>query len=372
MSIEPITTNESGKPGEKKRGIYQILVEHLTGIFFPIINLITAASIIKSVLVILSTAGFLSRTDGIYRLFYAVSDGFFFFLPFYLAVAAAKQWKADPGIAMMIPCAMLYPDIVNFVEQNQEMAVFGIPVPHAVYQCGVIPVLLAVGLLCLVEKPCDRYISDKVRGFVKPVVCCLIVIPVTFLLFGPLGARIGDGLTSVFFSLYNRNPVLAGAFMGFVIQPMVVVGAHWSLVPICLGNIAANGYDVIMPLVGGAVYAQSGAALAVALLCKKDKKMKQAALQAAFTAGLGVSEPALYGVNVPLVRPMITACLSGAVGGAMVGMAGTQCMSFVFPSYLTCVAYVGPGFLIFLVSMAVCFVLALVLTLLQGKKIAVR
>ena len=359
------------KKNNKANGLYKVFIEHLTAIFFPVINIITGASILKSIMILLVMFGVLQESDGVYRVFYAVSDGFFFFLPFYLAMTAAKKWKADPFIAMMIPCAMLYPDITEFVNQNQNMDLLGIKVPHAVYQCGVIPILLAVGLLVLVEKPCDKYISDKVRGFLKPIICCLIVIPATFLVFGPIGTWIGDAVAKLFFRIYDWNSILAGAFMGFVMQPLVMVGAHWSVVPISISNIAANGYDVIMPLVGGAVYAQSGAALAVALMCKKDKKMRSVAMQASLTAALGVTEPALFGVNVPLFRPMITACISGAVGGAMVGYAGTHCLSFAFPSYLTAVAYVGPGFAMFLLSMAVSFVISFVLTFLQKGKIQV-
>lgn len=355
----------------KKKSAYQTVIEQLSGIFFPVINLITAASIIKSAMILLAMFGVLTTDSGIYRLFYAVSDGFFYFLPFFLAITAAKQWKTDPFITMMIAAAMLYPDLTAYVDQTKSMLLFGIEVPHAVYQSGVIPILLAVGLLHFVEIPCDKYIPEVVRGFLKPIICCLILIPATFLLFGPMGSWIGDGLTNLFFRIYDWNPVLAGAFMGFVIQPMVAIGAHWSIVPVCISNIALYGYDVIMPLVAAAVYAQGGAALAVAMMCKKDKTKRQMAIQASATAVLGVSEPALFGINVPLVRPMIAACFSGAIGGALVGTTGAHCLSFAFPSIVTSVAFVGPGFGMFLFTMLQGFVLGFVFTYLQKKHIQV-
>ncbi len=357
---------------EKKKSGYQVVVDQITGIFLPIINIITAASILKSIVVLLAAFGVISENGGFYQIFYAATDGFFYFLPFYLAYATAKQWKADPYIALLIPVAMLYPDITAVLENGGSLNLFGLNVPPTIYHSSVIPVVMAVGLLHFVEKPCDRYIPESIRGFLKPMVCCLVVLPVTFLVFGPMGTWIGDVLTKVFFAVYEWNPIAAGAFMGFVMQPMVVVGAHWSVVPVSISNILLHGYDVIMPLVGGAVYAQAGAALAVGLMYKENKEKQRVAYQASLTAALGVTEPALFGVNVPLLRPMLAACLSGAIGGAMVGFAGTHCTSFAFPSFLTSVAFVGPGFGIFLFSMAFSFVLGFLFTWVQKKAICKR
>jgi len=349
------------------------VVEQITGIFAPVINIITAVSIIKGLLMVLAGAGLVDSSQGVYRIFYACSDGFFYFLPFYLAVTAAEQWKTDRFISMLIPAAMLYPDIVSVLENGEgAMSFLGMNVPQTVYHSSVIPVLFAVALLKLTEKFCDRFIPESVRGFTKPIVCCLTVLPFTFMIFGPLGMIIGDFLTKVFFSVYEFNPVLAGAFMGFFIQPMVCVGAHWSIVPVCINNIAVNGYDVILPLLGGAVYGQAGSALAVGIMYGKSEKYREkrrTAFQAALSAALGVTEPALFGVNISLMRSMISACIAGAVGGAMAGAAGTHCSSFAFPSFITSVVYAGEGFGVFLLSMVAGFVVSILLLYLQRKKI---
>lgn len=351
-----------------KKGIWDLLMKQIQGIFLPIIDLITAASILKSLVVLMQSAGLYETTGGFYQIFYAVSDGFFFFLPMFLAITAAKQWKANPYIAMLIPIAMLYPGIVEILENGGSFKLFFLTVPPTVYHSSVIPVLMSVGLLAWIEKPCDKYLPEIVRGFLKPIICCLIVLPFTFLFFGPLGTMIGDVLTKAFFTIYKVSAVAAGAFMGLVMQPMVVIGAHWSVVPVSINNIMTTGYDVIMPLVGGAVYGQAGAAFAVGLMYK-NKEKRRLAIQASVTAILGVTEPALFGVNVPLVRPMISACLAGALGGAVAGIAGAHCNSFAFPSFLTSVAYVGPGFGLFLISMAMGFPLGFIFTMLQKKQI---
>ena len=143
---------------EKKKSGYQVVVDQITGIFLPIINIITAASILKSIVVLLAAFGVISENGGFYQIFYAATDGFFYFLPFYLAYATAKQWNADPYIALLIPVAMLYPDITAVLENGGSLNLFGLNVPPTIYHSSVIPVVMAVGLLHFVEKPCDRYI----------------------------------------------------------------------------------------------------------------------------------------------------------------------------------------------------------------------
>lgn len=345
------------------------VVQQITGIFLPMINCLTAASIIKSVLSLLVSLGALSVPSGVYQIFYAVSDGFFFFLPFYLALTASRQWKTDPFITLMIPVAMLYPDLLSILENGQSLSLFGLTVQPAIYHSGVLPVVLAAGFLYFVEKPCDKYIPEAIRGFLKPMVCCMIVLPATFLLFGPMGTWVGNALTDLFFVIYEWNAVVAGAFMGFLIQPMVVLGAHWSIVPISINSIACNGYDIILPLLCGAVYGQAGAALALGLMQKTDREKRRVAFQASFTAAIGVTEPALYGVTVPVPRAMLSACFAGAAGGVMTGLAGTHCTSFAFPSILTCVAYYGQGFGMFLLTMPVCAAIGFFLTYVQKKAI---
>lgn len=356
----------------QKKSFGKLVIEQITGIFFPLVGIITATSIIKSILILLVNTGVLTTDNGIYQIFYGCADGFFYFLPFFLAYTASKQWKTNPFISMLIPVTMLYPDIVAVLENGIDIHFARITMPATIYHSSVLPVLLAVGLLHFVEIPCDKWLPEAIKGFLKPIICCIIVLPITFSLLGSIGNWIGSFVAGLFFSLYERSAVLAGAFMGFVIQPMVVFGAQWSILPACFVSIANEGYDVILPLIGGAAMAQGGSALAVAMLYGKEERFaekKRIAKQACFTAILGVTEPALFGVNVALVRPLLAGCVAGAVGGAMVGLAGTHCYSFAFPSIFTSVAYVGPGFLTFLISMPVGFVLAFLLTMAQGKAI---
>lgn len=342
------------------------IVDLLSGIFLPVIDLITAGSIIKSVLMLLNASGIMESDNGIYRIFYAVSDGIFYFLPFLLAITSSKQFGTNKFITLMIPIAFLYPQVTEVLEKGDGFSFIGLKVQSVVYHSSVIPVLLASGLLHFVEIPCDKFLPKAIKGFMKPIISMAIVLPVSFLFFGPAGAFIGSILTKAFFLIYKLNPIVAGAFMGTMIQPMVSIGAHWAIVPVAMNNIAEFGFDTIMPLLAGAVYGQAGAAFAVGLR-ETDADKKLVSFQSSFTACIGVTEPALYGVNLPRVRPMVFGCIAGGVGGAITGFAGTHCLSFAFPSILTSVAFVGKGFGLFLLSMPICFAIGFILTWIFGK-----
>ena len=360
---ESIREAEEAKKTVNKKNPMKIVIEQITDIFLPIIDYLTAASILKSVVILLASFGILNTEGGIYRIFYAVSDGFFYFLPFFLAITASKKWKTDRTLALFIPVAMLYPDIIAALENGSGLSFFFLKIRPAIYHSSVIPVLMAVGLLHFAEIPCDRFLPKSIKGFLKPILCMMVVLPFSFLLFGPVGTWIGNALTKVFDLLYHFNPLVAGGFMGFVIQPMVVAGGHWSLVPVSISAISTNGYDIIMPLLGGAVYGQCGASLAMGIL-HKNKEKKRISFQAALSCALGVTEPSLFGVTLPYPKTMLCACIGGAVGGALAGYSGVHCISFAFPSFITCVAFTGEGFWLFLLSMVAGFVVAFLLTIL--------
>lgn len=348
-------------------GLGKFIIDKISGIFLPIINILMATAILKGVLILLVSLQVISKADGVYKLLYAAADGFFYFLPIFLAYTAAKQFSTDPFVAMVIGGALLYPDITTHFASG-ELVFLGMKVQSVSYASSVIPILLAVALLHFIEKPLEKYLHELIKGFLKPIICIVIVVPITFLFFGPIGVMIGDVLAKGFFYLYDFNPMLAGAFLGFIIQPMVVVGCHWSIVPVCIANIISYGGDPILPLMGGAVLAQGGSALAVGLIYQNSED-KRIAFSAALAAILGVSEPAIYGVNLKLGRPMLAACIAGGIGGGLAGISGAKAISFAFPSFATAVVYLGEGFGVFIISMVVGFVGGFILTMLQRKAI---
>ncbi len=355
--------NESRMAVKTKSSRLRIITDTISGIFLPIINVLMAAALLKSFLLVFANYGVVSPESGIYRILYAAADGFFYFLPIFLAYTASHKLKADTVTSILVAAALVYPDMIRILENGAELTILGLPVTPVTYPSSVVPILLAVGLLHYVEQPLEKYIPGAIKGFLKPMIALIIVVPVTFLIFGPLGAMIGSVLAGAYATIYNLSPILAGVIFGFIWQPMVVFGLHWGMVPIIIEHVNTLGYDTFLPFCGAGVMGQAGAAMAVSILAR-NKKLKTVALSSSITAILGATEPVLYSISIPLKRPMVAACIAGAVGGAIVGTSNARAVTFAFPSMISLVAYLGEGFFTFLLSMITAFFIALVLGLL--------
>ncbi len=350
-----------------RESVFNRMIDTISGIFLPIINVLMAAALLKGVLLLFVNMGLLNETTGAYRILFAIADGFFHFLPIFLAYTASQKLKADTVTSMLVAATLVYPDITNVFSQGQSLDFFGITVHPVSYPSSVIPIILAVGILHFVEIPLERYIHGSIKGFLKPMLSVIIVAPITFLVFGPLGALVGNGLSSAYSALYQFSPIVAGAIFGLIWQPMVVFGFHWGMVPVIIEHINTLGVDSFLPLCGPAVMGQAGAAMAVSLMTK-NKKHKTVAFSSSITAILGVTEPVLYGITIPLKRPMIAACIAGAIGGAVVGTSNARALAFAYPSMVSLVVYFGDGFWTFFLSMIAAFFISLILTFLLKFK----
>ncbi len=348
---------------DKNTTMFSRVIDTISGIFLPIINVMMAAALLKGLLLLATNLEVLSKTSGVYLILYAISDGFFHYLPIFLAYTASHKLKADTVTSMLLAAALVYPDITELFAGGMSLEFLGITVSPVSYPSSVIPIILAVGVLHYVEIPLDKYIHGTIKGFLKPMLALIIVTPITFLVFGPLGAFVGTGLSAAYSSIYSFSPIVAGAVFGLIWQPMVVFGFHWGMVPVIIDHINTVGVDSFLPLCGAAVMGQAGAAMAVSVRAK-NKRLKTVALSGAITAILGVTEPVLYGVNIPLKRPMMAACLAGAIGGAIVGTSNAGAVAFAYPSMLSLVVYFGEGFWTFLLSMIVGFCISFLLGLL--------
>jgi len=352
---------------KKQNNLFNKMIDIISGIFIPIIPVLMGAALLKAVLVLLLNSGVLTEVDGAYQILYAIADGMFHFLPIFLAFTASKKLKADTFTSVLIAAALVYPGITELFEQGEGMTLFGFPITPVIYPSGVIPIILAVGLQHYVEIPLEKYLPGVVKGFLKPMITAILITPITFLVFGPFGTMIGDRLADAYALLYGFSPVVAGAFFGLIWQPVVVFGFQWGMIPVIINNINTLGVDTILPLLGPAVMGQAGAAMAVSFMTK-NKKMKTVAMSGSITAICGITEPVLYGVTVPLKRPMVAACIAGAIGGGIVGTSNAAAVSFAFPSMVSLVAYFGDGFWTFFIAMIVGFIVGFLLTYLFGFK----
>lgn len=232
-----------------------------------------------------------------------------------------------------------------------------------IYHSSVIPIILAVGLLTFAERFANRIVPGIVRGFLTPLLCIVFVGLATLFVFGPVGSAVGDVLADAYDFVYQVSPIIAGAIFGAVIQPMVIFGFHWSFILVSMNNLSVKGFDTILALMGPPVFAQAGAALAVCIK-SKNRSFRSTCISAALSSFFGVTEPAMFGVNLPLKKPMIAVCAGGALGGALAGFSGAHAMSFALPSLATLPVFLGEGFALYAVSCAVGFFAAFALALL--------
>ena len=235
------------------------------------------------------------------------------------------------------------------------------------YTSTVFPILLAVWVQSHIEKWFNSIIHQSIRNILVPMLSLLIVVPLTILAFGPIGNSVSQGLASGFISLMQFSPMLAGAVTGGFWQVIVIFGLHWAFLPITLNNLATIGYDLMRPMLTAAVLAQAGALLAV-MLKTRNSQLKTLSGSATITAIFGITEPGIYGVTLRLKKPFIYACISAAIGGAIIGVGGGRAVAYSLPSLLAFPTYVTTGFASVVIGVSVSFVLAFLLTLLLGFK----
>lgn len=351
---------ENDKKG--KKSFLNFIIDGISGIFLPIVNLLSAAGILKGVLAILVAVSLLSSESETYLVLNAMADSLFYYLPVLLAFTSARQFGVNPFTAMVIAGVLLYPSLTTVLETGTTVHFLGVPLRGVTYHSSVIPIILGVGLLYFVEKFFYKVLPDMIKGFLTPLLCIVIVGGVTLAIFGPIGAVIGDVLASGYELIYGLSPIIAGMLLGAVIQPMVIFGFHWSFILIGMNNITVSGHDTVLALMGPAVFAQAGAAFAV-MMKSKDKSFKSICASAGLSALFGITEPAMFGVNLPRKKPMIAVCIGGGVGGALAGFSGASAMSFAFPSLAALPVFFGKGFALYLISCLSGFLVAFILTL---------
>lgn len=365
-------TDQSGTEDQSKNPLNR-LIDIISSIFTPFLGAMAAAGILKGFLSLATVLGWLSADTGAYQILFAAADGVFTFLPVMLAFTAAKKFKTNQFLSVAIAMALVYPAITQLAGAGGAVDFFGLPIVLAQsgYTSSVIPIILAVWVQSKFEPLVKKVIPQFLQMIFVPMIVLLVMVPLTFLLLGPIGTVIGNGLGSLFNSIYSFSPLVAGLIMGSLWQVFVMFGMHWGFVPIMFLNIEQYGFDVMVPMLLPAVLAQGGAALAVAIRTK-DTKLRSLGISSTITSLFGITEPTVYGVTLPLKKPFVVACLSAGIGGAMIGFAGVKAFSsglvslLTIPTFISTNQAVESNVTMAIHATALSFVLAFVGTLIVG------
>ncbi|MET3701076.1 beta-glucoside-specific PTS transporter subunit IIABC [Citrobacter sp. UYEF32] len=349
----------------KRRNPVSVVLEGLSSIFSPIIPAIAGAGILKGMLALMVAMQWVETTNQTYQILLAISDGVFYFMPLALSFSAAKKFGANPYVAVALAAVLFHPAIQTLFKAGAPVNFIGLPVPTVNYASTVIPILLAVWLLSRVERLIDRFMPGPLKTMFVPLLCLLIVTPITLIAIGPVGIYTGNALSGGIIWLVENMGIVAGVVVGGTLSLIIITGMHYVIVPIMINNISTMGFDPIKILFYIANLGQAGAAFGV-FLRARDKKLKSLALTTSFSAMMGITEPAMYGVNIRYKRPFAAALAGGACGGAFAMAMGVKTYAFALSGLPGLPALVGPTFLWALVSIAISFVCAAILTVILG------
>lgn len=366
--IGKATEDDDTEETTEKGSIFSRFVSLISGIFMPVMGVMAAAGILKGFLVALTVLGWMSEEMGVYKILFVASDGFFYFMPILLGFSAGKTFKTNSYITATVGAALVYPTMVEMYNAGEALSFLQIPVVLMNYTQSVVPIILAAFFVAKLEKVLLKIIPKSLQLIFVSLIILVIVVPLSFIVIGPISVYASQLLADGAMALYSLSPVITGLFLAGVWQIAVMFGLHWAFIPIMINNITTIGFDPINGLLYCTVFAQTGAALAVALKTKQTK-LKSLSTTASISGFLGITEPAIYGVNLPLKRPFIMACIGGGLGGAVAGFFSAKMYGgfasggvfgipmFIDPEGLSAQFY---GFaLSLLISLATAFVLTL-------------
>ncbi|EHS2292957.1 PTS system, beta-glucoside-specific IIBC component [Enterococcus faecalis FL2] len=370
LLAQQLTTKTSTK---EKNSLGNRILNTVAAIFTPVVPAIAASGMLKGILAIaVMVANNFYQVDlkplNTYIILSAASDALFYFMPVILGYSAAKVFKTNEYIAMVIGATLCYPTIVSLMTEESAVTLFGLHVTKANYVSTVIPIILAIFMLAYVQRFLEKVIPEVLKIIMVPTLSLLLMIPATLLLFGPIGIYLGDGVNWLYYYIMNLSPILLGGFIGGIWCVLVIFGAHRGLVPIGINDVARTGRQNLLAFAGAANFSQAGAAFGV-FVRTKNKGLKAVAASATVTALFGITEPAIYGANLRLKKPMIYAVASGAAGGALMGWGGSYGTAFANQGLLTIPVYAEAGtkaFICYLLGCGIAFFGAFLLTIFLG------
>jgi beta-glucoside PTS system EIICBA component len=345
LSKEPPKAAAGGNPISR-------LLDFISGAFTPILPALIGAGMIKVVISILMSFGFLLSDQQAYTILLVISDGIFYFLPIFFAASAARKLGSNMFVAAAIGASVLHPRLTELFQSASSIFLM----------------LVVVWMASYVEKWLDKHTPYWLKVVVVPTLTLMIFIPLMMFILGPLWSYLGQHISDGLGWLFDNTGVLAGLLLGGTMSLLMIAGMQYIMAPIMISSLAALGYDHIFPVVVAAVLAQAGAAFGV-LFKSKNVKVKTLAFWTGLLAMMGVSEPAMYGITMRFKKPFAAVLIGGAFGGAFMSLFETKSTAIGGLSGLPSLGlFVGPTFVYAIWGMLISFVSAGVITYFMGFK----
>ncbi|AQW20804.1 PTS sucrose transporter subunit IIABC [Lentilactobacillus curieae] len=357
----------------------------LADIFVPIIPAIVAAGLLMALHNVLTAPHLFSAQSlvqmypnlkGTAAFIDTLSNAPFTFLPVLIGFAATKRFGGNPFLGAAMGMMMVSPALVSGYDVSSAIAhhtlgywnMFGLPVAQAGYQGSVIPMLAVAWILAKVEIWCHKKMPESLDYTFTPLVAILVTGILTFVIVGPVMRGVSDGITDGLLWLYNTTGPIGTGILGLMYAPLVITGLHQSFPAIetqLIANMKQTGGTFIFPIASVSNIAQGAAALAVFFLAK-DKKQKGLASSASFSALLGITEPAMFGVNIKLKFPFISSIIGSGIASIYLGLTHVLAVSLGSNSVLGFISIAPHAIPSFLIACVISFVVSFTLTYVQG------
>lgn len=362
---------------EKKKFSINTIFDAISGCITPLVPALIGTGLIKIVLILGELTGLLTAESSTYTFLSVLGDAAFYFLPIFVGASSAKKFGANMYLGMVVGAMFVHPNLVAALSEGKSLTVFGLPVHNASYLYSIFPVILSVCVMAPIQKFFGKHLPSIIRTMAEPLLTLLIILPLALCVLGPAGAVLGTYITSSIMWIYDTIGFLGIAVLAAVLPWLVMTGMHTALTPYSLSAFANLGYEPITMTATIVSNINQGAACLIVALKTKNKDLKATALSSGITAIVGgITEPALFGVNLRLKTPMYGAMIGSFVGALIAGLGKSVALAFpgsggifALPIYISSDA---SNLLWICVGIAVGFVVTLIATYFLYKDVEVN
>ena len=381
--IKESTKNEVKKAADQKMNPLQKLVKMLADVFVPIIPALVASGLLMGLNNVLTAEGLFVSGKSLVEVYPNIADlasmintfasAAYAFLPILVGFSATKMFGGNPYLGAVMGMIMVSGDLLNAYSYGTAITEGTVPVWHigaltiekVGYQGTVLPVLAAAAILAFIEKKLHKVVPEYLDNLLTPALSVLVTAFLTFTVVGGVMRTAGDWITNGILWLHDTLGVVGGFIFGFIYAPLTMTGMHHSLLPVDIQLIAAGG-SFLFAIAACNNVAQGGATLA-AMFCAKDKKMKSIAVSSGISALLGITEPAMFGVNLKMKYPFYAAMFGSAVGCAYVTLTNVQNISPGAAGIIGFVCIKSGGMLNYMIGILISLVVGFAVTMALSK-----
>jgi beta-glucoside PTS system EIICBA component len=334
-----------------------VLIDFVISIFQPLIPAVAGGGVLKSLLLLLVSVGWMEKGSSAYGILDAIGSAPLYFLPILVAITTATKLKVNILVAVSSVGALLIPSMTKILASGA--VVFEISLKNIPYAFQVFPAILTVLFYSQMERWVTRYAPKSIRVFFVPLVCLTVTVPVTLLVLGPLGYTVGMGMSTVILAVFNTLGFIAVGLLAAILPFMIATGMHKAMIPYAVNAMSQFGKEVLyLPASLAHNIAESGASFAVALKTK-DVGLRSTAISAGISALFGITEPAIYGVTL-LHKPVLySVMIGGAIGGSIIGLFAIEAFALVGPGLASITLFTSPvdpmNLVYALIAVPICF-----------------